>query len=184
MLAPPWQMPWRLRLSGSQFRLINHPIMHTRSVHALELKIPLFALVIGVAVLMWVAAAYSPGLNVKFPFQPVVAWAFGLWGVITCVLGVVAFKRAKTTVNPTKPESSSSLVTSGIYRRSRNPMYLGFLLMLAGWAAARANLVAFLALPGFVLYMNQFQIKPEERALMSIFGDKFKTYCSSVRRWI
>src|ERR1051325_5461280 len=83
-------------LRGSQFRLIGRTVRHTRSVHTLELKIPPVALVIGVAVLMWVAAAYSPGLNVKFPFQPVVAWAFGLWGVITCVLGVVAFKRAKT----------------------------------------------------------------------------------------
>ena len=184
MLWPPWQMSGRLRLSGSQFRMINHPVMHTRSVHALELKIPPVALVIGVALLMWLAAACAPGLNVRFPFQSVAAWVFGLSGVITCILGVVAFKRAKTTVNPTKPESSSSLVTSGIYRRTRNPMYLGFLLMLAGWGAARANMVAFLALPAFVLYMNQFQIKPEERALMSIFGDQFRAYCSSVRRWI
>jgi protein-S-isoprenylcysteine O-methyltransferase Ste14 len=151
---------------------------------ALELKIPPVALVIVAAVLMWLGSAYAPGLNVEFPFQSVIAWVIGLLGLITCILGVVAFKRAKTTVNPTKPESSSSLVTSGIYRRTRNPMYFGFLLMLTGWAAARANMVAFLALPTFVLYMNHFQIKPEERALMSIFGDKFKNYCSSVRRWI
>jgi protein-S-isoprenylcysteine O-methyltransferase Ste14 len=62
-------------------------------------------------------------------------------------------------------------------------MYLGFLLMLAGWATARANMVAFLALPAFVFYMNQFQIKPEERALMSMFGDQFREYCCRVRRW-
>ena len=158
--------------------------MHTRSVHALELKIPPVAFVIGVALLMWLAAVCAPGLNVGFPFQSIVAWVIGSSGIITCILGVAAFKRAKTTVNPTKPESSSSLVTSGIYRRTRNPMYLGFLLMLAGWAATRANMVAFLALPAFVLYMNQFQIKPEERALMLLFGDEFKKYCSSVRRWI
>jgi protein-S-isoprenylcysteine O-methyltransferase Ste14 len=153
-------------------------------VHALELKIPPVALVIGAALLMWLAPAYVPGLNVGFPFRTVIAWTLTLAGVVTCILGVVAFKRVKTTVNPTKPESSSSLVTSGIYRRTRNPMYLGFLLMLTGWAAARANLVALLALPAFVLYMNQFQIKPEERALTSIFGDQFRAYCSTVRRWI
>jgi protein-S-isoprenylcysteine O-methyltransferase Ste14 len=63
-------------------------------------------------------------------------------------------------------------------------MYFGFLLMLTGWAAGRANILAFLTLPAFVLYMNQFQIKPEERALTSIFGDQFRKYCSTVRRWI
>ncbi len=184
MLWPPWQMPGRLRPGGAQFSLINRPVMHTRSVRALELKIPPVALVIGVALLMWLAAACAPRLNVRFPLQSIVACVLGLSGIITCILGVVAFKRVNTTVNPTKPESSSSLVTSGIYRCTRNPMYFGFLLMLTGWAAARANLVAFLALPAFVLYLNQFQIKPEERALLSIFGDQFRAYCSRVRRWI
>jgi len=153
-------------------------------VDRLELRIPPVALVIGVAVLMWLAGECAPELSVRFPFQRVVAWVLAFSGMIICILGVAAFKRAATTVNPTKPESSSSLVTAGIYRRTRNPMYLGFLLMLAGWAVARANIVAFLGLPAFVLYISHFQIKPEERALMSIFGDGFKTYCSGVRRWI
>jgi len=158
--------------------------MHTRSVHALELKIPPVALVIVAAVLMWLASTCAPRLNLELPFQASIAGVFGLVGFATCTLGVVEFKRAKTTVNPTKPESSSSLVTSGIYRHTRNPMYLGFVFILTGWAAVTANLVTFLALPAFVLYMNQFQIKPEERALMGIFGDQFKAYCSTVRRWI
>ena len=164
--------------------MINHPVIHSRASHALELKIPPVALVIGLALLMWLASVRAPGLNVQFPFQSLVAWVIGLLGIITCILGLAAFKRAKTTVNPTRPASSSSLVTTGIYRHTRNPMYLGFLLRLAGWAATKANMVAFLALPAFVLYMNQFQIKPEERALMSIFGDDFKKYCSIVRRWV
>ena len=130
-------MPGRLRLSRSQFRLISRPVVHTRSVHALELKIPPVALVIIAAALMWLGAAYMPGLSFEFPFRAMVALVFGLLGLVTCSLGVVEFKRAKTTVNPTKPESSSSLVTSGIYRRTRNPMYLGLLLMLSGWAAAK-----------------------------------------------
>lgn len=158
--------------------------MPTRSPHALELKIPPLALVLGFALLMWLAATCAPGFKLGFPFQPIAAWVIGSSGIIICLLGVTAFKRAETTVNPTKPESCSSLVTSGIYRRTRNPMYLGFLLMLAGWAVAQANLMAFLALPAFVLYLNQFQIQPEERALTTIFGDEFKKYRSSVRRWI
>ena len=63
-------------------------------------------------------------------------------------------------------------------------MYAGFLLILTGWAAAIANLTSFLILPAFVVYMNRFQIKPEERALASVFGDDFKAYCSEARRWI
>jgi protein-S-isoprenylcysteine O-methyltransferase Ste14 len=100
--------------------------MDNRPVQALELKIPPVALVIVAAVLMWLGSAYAPRLNVELPFRAAVGFVFGLLGLITCILGVVEFKRAKTTVNPTKPQSSSSLVASGIYRHTRNPMYLGF----------------------------------------------------------
>jgi protein-S-isoprenylcysteine O-methyltransferase Ste14 len=150
----------------------------------LELKIPPVALVIISAVVMWLASAFAPGFNVQFPFRSIVAWVFGLLGVIIPALGVLEFKRAKTTVNPTKPQSTSSLVRTGIYSRTRNPMYLGFFLFLVGWAIAMANLVPFVVLPVFVLYMNRYQIKPEERALSAIFGDEFRTYCSQVRRWV
>jgi len=157
--------------------------MHSEpGAHVLELKIPPVAIVIFVAFLMWVGAVYVPGFDFQFP--PIAVWVFGLLGVITCSLGVLEFKRAKTTVNPTRPQLSSSLVTSGIYKHTRNPMYLGFLLILVAWAAATANILSFLFLPAFVLYMNRFQIKPEERALVGIFGDEFTTYCSQVRRWI
>jgi protein-S-isoprenylcysteine O-methyltransferase Ste14 len=152
-------------------------------VHALELKIPPLALVLLAALLMWLCPAWAP-LNFQIPFQPIVAWIFGLAGMMVSAMGVAEFRRAKTTVNPTKPESSSSLVTSGIYRCTRNPMYLGFLLLLTGWAAATANILAFVVLPAFVAYMSRIQIKPEEGALTAIFGEEFKSYCSRVRRWI
>jgi protein-S-isoprenylcysteine O-methyltransferase Ste14 len=153
-------------------------------VQTLELKIPPVALVIITALLMWVGALYLPTLRFQFPFRPVVAWVIGLSGVAASALGVVQFKRAKTTVNPTKPGAASSLVRTGIYARTRNPMYVGFLLILIGWAFAVANFASFLILPAFVVYMNQFQIKPEERALASIFGDDFTAYCSEAPRWI
>ena len=150
----------------------------------LELKIPPLVLVIIAALLIWLGAAYFPTLNFQFPFQSVVAWVIGLLGALVCALGVIEFKRAKTTVNPTRPDSASSLVRTGIYSCTRNPMYVGFLLILVGWAIAMANVLAFLVLPGFVIYMNHFQIKPEERALQSIFGDHFKAYCLETRRWV
>jgi protein-S-isoprenylcysteine O-methyltransferase Ste14 len=153
-------------------------------VHTLELKIPPLGLVIVAALLMWLGVVCFPTLNFRFPCQSVVAWVIGLSGALACALGVIEFRRAKTTVDPTKPDSASSLVRTGIYRRTRNPMYVGFLLILTGWAAAIANFTSLLILPAFVVYMNRFQIKPEERALASIFGDDFKAYCAEARRWI
>jgi protein-S-isoprenylcysteine O-methyltransferase Ste14 len=83
-----------------------------------------------------------------------------------------------------KPDAASSLVADGVYRWTRNPMYLGFLIALAGWAAYLANVASALVLPLFVLYMNRFQIVPEERALAARFGPQFEDYRRSVRRWL
>jgi protein-S-isoprenylcysteine O-methyltransferase Ste14 len=152
--------------------------------HFLELKIPPVALVIFSALLIWLGAAYFPELSFRLPFQLIVGWMIGIVGLIGCTLGFIEFRRAKTTLDPTKPGASSSLVRTGIYRHTRNPMYLGFLLMLAAWATVMGNVVSFLALPAFVYYLNRFQIEPEERALGLIFGDEFRAFRSSVRRWI
>jgi protein-S-isoprenylcysteine O-methyltransferase Ste14 len=83
-----------------------------------------------------------------------------------------------------KPDSASSLVVSGIYKYTRNPMYLGFLLVLLGWAAFLSNLAALALLPAFVAYMNRFQIRPEERVLASLFPNDYPAYRAKVRRWI
>jgi protein-S-isoprenylcysteine O-methyltransferase Ste14 len=107
-----------------------------------------------------------------------------LAGALTCLAGVCSFRRAKTTVNPMKLDSSSVLVASGIYKYSRNPMYLGFVLILFGWALFLSNALALLLLPAFVLYMSRFQIWPEERALLSLFGKDYKQYHAKVRRWL
>lgn len=133
---------------------------------------------------MWFASAALPQLDFDFPFRLAIAGGIGLSGLLMCVLGFIEFRRARTTLNPLRPQGASSLVTSGIYRRTRNPMYLAFLLGLTGVAVAIANPVGFLVLPGFVIYMNRFQIEPEERALAAIFGGVFKAYCERTRRWV
>jgi protein-S-isoprenylcysteine O-methyltransferase Ste14 len=97
---------------------------------------------------------------------------------------VVSFRRAKTTVNPMTPDAASSLVVSGIYRYTRNPMYLGFLLILTGWAALLSNMLALAVLPAFVVFMNRFQISPEERVLASLFPVDYAEYRARVRRWL
>jgi protein-S-isoprenylcysteine O-methyltransferase Ste14 len=96
----------------------------------------------------------------------------------------MAFHRARTTVNPFKPTETSTIVTAGIYRVSRNPMYLGLLFLLAGWAIMLSNVAAVAMLPAFVAYMTRIQIQPEERALQAKFGSEFTDYKGSVRRWL
>lgn len=150
---------------------------------SLQLKIPPVALALIFAGVM-AAVAYSLPGAVLLPFKQVIAILLVLAGITVAVAGVLAFRRHKTTVNPLTPEQSSALVATGIYRVSRNPMYLGFLLILSGWAVFLANIVAVLLLPLFVVYMNRFQILPEEQALAQRFGPSFAVYCQSVRRWL
>ena len=105
-------------------------------------------------------------------------------GIALAIMGVLAFKKAQTTVNPHIPEKSASLVTDGIYRYTRNPMYLGMLLVLLGWAFYLSNFAAFLFLPIFIIYMSHFQIQPEERFMRHKFNDEYRAYVIKVRRWL
>jgi len=105
-------------------------------------------------------------------------------GMLFCIAGVVSFKLAKTTTNPLRPEAASSLVVSGIYKYTRNPMYLGFVLFLLAWSVYLASIFSVVGVVAFICYMNQFQIKPEEAALNKVFGYEFERYQSKVRRWL
>lgn len=134
--------------------------------------------------LMWLLATLFPAAVFRFPAQRLLAVALVLLAGVVGIAGVRAFARARTTVNPLQPQAASRLVTGGIYRRSRNPMYLALLLALLGWGAWLGNAVALLLIPLFVLAMNRLQIRPEERALESLFGEEFRSYASKVRRWI
>ncbi|MGR6833861.1 methyltransferase family protein [Aliivibrio wodanis] len=104
-------------------------------------------------------------------------------GGIIALWGVKEFKDAKTTVNPLKPESSSSLVSSGIYQYTRNPMYLGLLLILLSAVIYSQHPLGLVSALGFVAYMNRFQIEPEEKMLVKLFGDEFVDYSNQVKRW-
>lgn len=153
-------------------------------VTGLELKAPPVAVMAVAAALMWSVAWAAPVLDFALPASLVLSAAFVLAGAVSCLAGIVSFRRARTTVNPLKPESASALVVSGIYRYSRNPMYLGLALLLLGWALYLSNAAAFVLLPAFVLYMNRFQIRPEERMLLALFGRDYAAYRSAVRRWL
>ena len=152
-------------------------------LNALELKVPPLALVFLFGALMWLVSAYSV-FTIALPWRSALAFIFYTGGSAIVLAGILTFRRMKTTVNPLTPEATTTMVTSGICRFTRNPMYLGFLLILVGWAIADSNLLAFAFLPLFVWYMNRFEILPEERALGAKFSETFTRYKRSVRRWV
>jgi protein-S-isoprenylcysteine O-methyltransferase Ste14 len=143
---------------------------------------PLVALMIGGG--MWLISRYTEHA----------IWPRAMrWGLIAALLGVGvgiggagfrAFARARTTINPVRLESASVLVTTGVFRLSRNPMYVGFAALLTAWAIW---LQAPWALPGvglFVAFIWRFQIVPEERVLTVKFGSSYGEYRNRVRRWL
>ncbi|MCT8127598.1 isoprenylcysteine carboxylmethyltransferase family protein [Alishewanella sp. BS5-314] len=151
----------------------------------LELKIPPLLLMLLFALGMWLLAPLTAPLSTQLAlYTTVLALCLAVTGIAVALAGVLAFRRAKTTVDPRVPQQSSSLVLVGIYRYSRNPMYLGFLLLLAAFACYLQSLLALALLPLFVLYLNQFQIKPEERFLQQKFGKDYQVYLHNVRRWL
>lgn len=150
----------------------------------LQLRIPPLAVVALAGGLAWIVARMVPAWQFPFPVRAELAATFGLLGVACSVLGVVSFRRARTTISPLSPDSTTALVVSGIYGLTRNPMYLGFLFLLGAEIIWLANPIAFLLAPAFVLYLNRFQIGPEEAALQSRFGAQFDAYATRVRRWI
>lgn len=152
--------------------------------NGLALKLPPLALVVIVAVLMWIVSAVTPKFDFYLPAKYFWAVSLALIGAAICLAGVVSFRRAQTTVNPMKPDSTSSLIVSGIYRYTRNPMYVGFALVLVGWAAFLSNLAALAFVPVFTVYIDRFQIRPEEDVLASLFPHEYPTYRVKVRRWV
>jgi protein-S-isoprenylcysteine O-methyltransferase Ste14 len=144
---------------------------------------PLIATLFGL--LMWLGTRqWQDNLELTLTWRLSLALPVLLLGITVCLAGVLSFRRARTTVNPLKPQSASALVNSGIYRYTRNPMYLGFAIMLLAWTLLLAWPPALLGVAGFVLYINHLQIIPEERALSSLFGEDFAHYCTQVRRWL
>ncbi len=153
-------------------------------MHALELKIPPPAVAVLIAGAMWGISLVTPLLEMPALIRVAAALAIALAGGGFSLAGIISFWRAKTTVNPMKPETTSSLVCSGIYRVTRNPMYVGLLFVLVAWAVFLSSVWALLGPLVFVFYINRFQIAPEERVLSAMFGTSYSAYRSRVRRWL
>ncbi len=155
-------------------------------MHFLRNKIPPPIVTVLFAVLVYGSSPYLPDIQI-----PASNTARNTASLITFIIGFgimlsagIAFRKFQTTVNPLKPDTASSLVTGGIFNVSRNPMYLGMLLML-GAVCLKFNIFGSLVfMPIYVLYMNKFQIAPEEEAMLKLFGDDFTSYKNNIRRWI
>lgn len=153
-------------------------------LQALELKIPPPALAVLIAGAMWGVSLLAPLLEMPAFIRVAAAVTIALAGGGFSLAGVISFRRARTTVNPMRPETTSSLVCSGIYSVTRNPMYVGLLLVLVAWAVFLSSAWALLGPLAFAIYINRFQIAPEERVLSAMFGTDYAAYQSRVRRWL
>jgi protein-S-isoprenylcysteine O-methyltransferase Ste14 len=178
----PGQPPFFAILIKQTIRMSNPTRNNILSL--LELKVSPVMLTVILALLMWPVAAHTPGFPMTPEWRLVSLIVLVAGGAVIALAGVWSFRKARTTVNPWRPHASSALVISGIYTRTRNPMYLGLLLALLGWGLYLANPFSLLVAVAFVPYMNRFQIRPEERALKQAYGDDFSQYCRRVRRWL
>ncbi|TFG84789.1 MAG: isoprenylcysteine carboxylmethyltransferase family protein [Chromatiales bacterium] len=151
---------------------------------SLELRIPPPAIGLLIAGAMWAISLVTPVIDVSLVVRAAAAIALALLGGGISFAGVSACRRAQTTVNPMKPQTSSSLVSGGIYAVTRNPMYLGLSCILLGWSVFLASVWTLPGPAAFVMYMTRFQIVPEERVLLSLFGANYTAYTAKVRRWL
>ncbi len=155
-----------------------------RAMATLEHKIPpplIGALVAGA---MWWMSSLGGLPEVPTAVRYAVTALLIATGLTVDVLGLLAFRASRTTINPLRPERASALVTGGVYRITRNPMYVGMALLLLAWAVYLWAPWPLVGPVAFILYITRFQIRPEERALQRLFGDEFAVYAARVRRWL
>lgn len=150
----------------------------------LELRLPPVVVVLLCGGLMWWLAASLPAANVDIPSKWALSLLLFVAGIAIGVRGVLVFRRHETTVHPSRPDDASAVVTTDIYRYTRNPMYLGLALVLCAWAVVLENLAAVPGVPLFMAYLTAFQIRPEERVLAEKFGAAYDDYRRTVRRWL
>ena len=150
----------------------------------MKLKIPPAVQVAIFASLMWLINKLTESKHLNFEYQKEISWLIFAIGSCVGIIAVYNFRKAHTTADPLKPEKASQLVINGIYKFTRNPMYLGMFIILLAFAIRLSNLYSFTVLVLYVWYITTFQIKPEEEALNKLFGKTYTNYCKKVRRWI
>ena len=148
------------------------------------MKVPPVLQTLIAAALAWVLGRVAPLWHVEPQVSLV---GIGVSVAIALVFlgsALLRFRSQRTTVDPMNPDKAQSLVVTGVYKVTRNPMYVGFVCLLAAWCFYLGDLTSFLTLPAFVFVMTRFQIKSEERALQAKFGADYTSYMRRVRRWL
>ena len=158
-------------------------VARSASTRVLELKVPPPIVALVLALLMGLTPAATGLVEIPYPARAIFAVVLVVVGQSIGIAGMIALRRARTTLHPVKASLASSLVVGGVYRYTRNPMYVGLLLTLLAWALFLANPFAALWAVVYVLYITRFQIIPEERLLASLFGAEYRAYRGEVRRW-
>lgn len=163
---------------------MSEPATDGRAMSWLELQVPPPLVGLVVAVLM---GGFAGGVEWRMPAgaNALSVALLVMLGLSFDLAGLWAFRASRTTVNPLRPRRASSLVTRGVYRITRNPMYVGMAFLLLAWGVYLAHWPVMLLGPVvYILYLNRFQIGPEERVLTELFGEPYRAYLSRVRRWL
>lgn len=152
-------------------------------LNRLELLLPPLPLTFAMAIIMWLINMWLPN-GLQFFGQALLATFILILGLLFILPAAISFFKAKTTVDPRKPDKSNKLVVTGLYTITRNPMYVGMILCLVALAIAQGNVLNLILSFAFSFYLSRFQIQPEERFLTEKFGEQYTQYCQQVRRWI
>jgi protein-S-isoprenylcysteine O-methyltransferase Ste14 len=147
-------------------------------------RIPPAAVFVTTGLLMWAAAVAASAFEIAIPGRRIAAGLIGGVGAAVALAGVIGLRLARTTVNPIRPAAAERLVVGGIYRHTRNPIYLGMLVLLIAWGVLLANPLAWILVGLFFAVMDRHQIVREERALAAAFGDAYRDYAARVGRWV
>lgn len=173
-------------LSSESFqRIVDHPTASQVNImRVLENKVPPLVVAFLSALIMKLIATPGHVAIMNDPLRVIAAAGTLFVGIFFAVAGVMTFRKAKTTLDPRYPGKASLVVSSGIYGVSRNPMYLGIAFMLVAFAIYLASALSLAGVLVFIVYMNRFQIIPEERAMKEKFGSDYENYLKKVRRWL
>lgn len=142
---------------------------------------PVILLISGIAI--WLLKNIAP-LPIPYSIRAILGTLFIVFGFGLDLAGLLEFRKFQTTMNPLKPENASKIVQTGIYSKTRNPMYLGMVFVLIGWSIISKASFGILIIPMFIKYIETFQIKPEEEILSKQFGDEYDNYRKKTARWI
>lgn len=166
-------------------KLMDSPMPNeSRWKHRLENRIPPPFVALILAGTMWLGARVTPTFDLPNGWRITLALFSGAFALGFAAPAMRAFRAARTTINPVDLEGASTLVTSGIYRLSRNPMYLGLTSLLLAWSLWLAAPATLLGPVAFILFTSRFQIIPEERVMQAKFGQAYTDYRKRVRRWL